>query len=765
MISTISELASKYPNANTVIYGDFNDLNTNPITEMTNLSQIVWFPTRQNNTLDLVFTDIPELVNSPKRTCLSAPNVGNSDHSSITLSSQVKPKPKYVTVRKGIITEKAKIAITESLYHQSWEQVTEEPDPDRKAIRFQDIMTSVIDQHCPVKSTRAPLDKAPITTPLITKLRRAKNKAYKRSCPSWKYFGGHLKVEIHKFQQKQADNNINNVTAGSKRWWNNVRSVTGETKASNYVNYVNLDDRWLDPQAFCSQLNEYYLSIAGDITIEFPEIPAMENPAITVDELDVYKILKKINTNKATHTDDYPSWVTKNNADLLSEPITNIITSILNTGRFPIIWKRAQINPLPKTTNPKTSKDYRPISLLYHLSKIVELFIKKELSKFTPSDPHQYAYTQGTGTTDALVQVMSTASKALDEKCMYGVQCLFIGFSKAFDLMKPDTLARKLLDMDVPVPLVRLVINFLSHRTQCVKFQDSQSGVKPSRIGVPQGTILGPALWNVYVSDLCRHDPVVKYADDTTIYDIVPKTSVVTTEKSGRNRQITIRNNAMQSAADNAVGWCDATNQKINAAKTQYMLLTLQLNTTVSPPITIKGEEITQTKSAKLLGVIIDEHLSFSTHTQSIIEKTRSAVHGLLTLKRHGVQPKSLGKFYQARIVPILTYAAPAWYCYIPQYCKEQLERHQSLCLRLIFPTISSYTERLETSKVPRLNDVLENLCTKYVAKVVSDSSHRLYHHVPPKQSIHRHSARLSDKPILKSRTALLSKSLFHAFA
>ena len=99
--------------------------------------------------------------------------------------------------------------------------------------------------------------------------------------------------------------------------------------------------------------------------------------------------------------------------------------------------------------------------------------------------------------------------------------------------MKPDTLARKLLDMDVPVPLVRLVINFLSHRTQCVKFQDSQSGVKQSRIGVPQCTILGPALWNVYVSDLCRHDPVVKYADDTTIYDIVPKTLVVTTEKSG----------------------------------------------------------------------------------------------------------------------------------------------------------------------------------------------------------------------------------------
>ena len=346
--STVSDLATKYPNANTVIYRDFNDLNTDAITDLLNLPQIVWFPTRKDNTLDLVFTDVPEYSDSPKTTCQTAPNVGNSDHSSITLSSQVHNKPKYVTVKRRVVTEKAKIDITESINNQNWNEVLTETDPNTKASRFQDIMTSIADKHCPVRSVRTPCNKAPITPPLITKLRRAKKTAYKRGCHSWKYFAGHLKIEIQKFQQKQADNNINNVTKGSKQWWRNVKTITGETPSSNQSNYIRLDNEWLTPTSFCTKLNDYYLSIAGDTRVEFPEIRIAENPVCVVNEWDVYKILKSINSNKATHSEDYPSWITKCNAKLLAEPIADIIPSILSTGSFPAIWKLAQVKPLPK---------------------------------------------------------------------------------------------------------------------------------------------------------------------------------------------------------------------------------------------------------------------------------------------------------------------------------------------------------------------------------------------------------------------------------
>ena len=145
------------------------------------------------------------------------------------------------------------------------------------------------------------------------------------------------------------------------------------------------------------------------------------------------------------------------------------------------------------------------------------------------------------------------------------------------------------------------------------------------------------------------------------------------------------------------------------------MLLTLQLNVSVTPPILINDVQIQQTKTAKLLGVTIDDHLKFKDHVTTTIEKIRAATHGLLTLKRHRVNKTSLVKYYQSQIVPILTYSAPAWYSYTTQHSKDMLERHQSLCLRLIYPNISSYNERLIVTKTARLNDVLHQLCDTYV--------------------------------------------------
>ena len=219
----------------------------------------------------------------------------------------------------------------------------------------------------------------------------------------------------------------------------------------------------------------------------------------------------------------------------------------------------------------------------------------------------------------------------------------------------------------------------------------------------------------------------------------------------------------MQHAADNAVNWFEKAYQRINATKTQYMSLTLlmQLNVSVTPPIMINGEQIQQTKTAKLLGVTVDDHLKFKAHVTTTIEKTRAATHGLLTLKRHGVNKTSLVKYYQSRIVPILTYAAPAWYSYTIQQSKDMLERHQSLCLRLIYPNISSYSERLILTKTARLNDVLYQLCDNYVSKVAAKPDHRLRRFIPAKQSVNRHSSRLADKPVWRYRTALFGKSLF----
>ena len=133
------------------------------------------------------------------------------------------------------------------------------------------------------------------------------------------------------------------------------------------------------------------------------------------------------------------------------------------------------------------------------------------------------------------------------------------------------------------------------------------------------------------------------------------------------------------------------------------------LKSNLQPVVATYGESIVQTESAKLLGVTIDQHLNFNSHIDTLIGKSRAAVHGLLTLKRKGVTPSMLTKYYQACIFPILTYASPVWHSRLGQNSKDKLERHQSLCLKLIHPTMPSYTERLQVSNISRINDVLHH--------------------------------------------------------
>ena len=231
-----------------------------------------------------------------------------------------------------------------------------------------------------------------------------------------------------------------------------------------------------------------------------------------------------------------------------------------------------------KLHKPGTYKDFRPISLLYHLSKITERFINRELSNYVSVDPDQFAYSQGIGTTDALVKFVTEVASMLDNISAHTVQSLYLDFGKAFDLMRNDILATKLIKNNASPYIIKLVLDFLTSRTQQVKSSGCLSSVRNTIIGVPQGTISGPNLWKIYVNDLKPAEKLLKYPDDTTLYSKVLKSDITVLESSGRNRLISIPENGMQHAADKAVEWSQGNKQRLNASKTQYVMFSLQLN-------------------------------------------------------------------------------------------------------------------------------------------------------------------------------------------
>lgn len=200
--------------------------------------------------------------------------------------------------------------------------------------------------------------------------------------------------------------------------------------------------------------------------------------------------------------------------------MSNIINCILKTHRFPDKWKSSEVVPVAKTKNPTCLKDYRPISLLHHCSKVAEeaFLIEYKTQVINKLCKHQFAYQKGISTTDALIYSTEIWTKQLKQSNST-VNIIFKDFSKAFDMMQPARLLNALKNLQINENIIALAADFLTNRSQRVKVAQSTSNYMSSKVGVPQGTLCGPMFWlvfiNIYHPAKCQ---LTMYADDITCF-------------------------------------------------------------------------------------------------------------------------------------------------------------------------------------------------------------------------------------------------------
>ena len=745
IISNISKFCSTHNSAKFLICGDFNDLDTSSIVQLFPFTQMVHFPTRDAKMLDLVFTDIGEYAGG----CERLDPISTNDHCAISLtpSAYVDTK-RYKTVCRREISSKSKVALTDELRTADWSFVSGDSSVHDKVSKFQDYIMSLYNKHCPLRNIRVPVDKPLITSPLIRKLKRAKQRAHKGNKSSWKALSRVLIFHQQRELKSLTDNEINSVSRGTKNWWSKVKRVTGDNiNLPNSSPVVSIDDRWISSSDFADQFNNYLVDT--DVLLEYPSYAVNDSPG-EIEEYIVHYHLENIDTTKSTISEDYPSWITKNNAHILSEPITLIINDIFKSGQFPNLWKRAEVIPANKKSNPETFKDYRPISLLYHLSKIVERIISNRIQEKIPSTPNQYAYTRQIGTTDALVKFSSDVCHYLDDKNVLLVQSVMLDFSKAFDRMRPDLTISKLIGLKVDTYLVRLIQDFFTNRQHCVKFKGCMSSFKDINVGVPQGTVLGPILWNLFISDFSPSVDHVKYADDITLYYPTKKGDCEVHDSTAHHANISYPGmNHLQQALDYTSNYCKENHLIINVKKSTTLNFTLQKSIRI-PPLCIADGNLSHQPEVKLLGVIFNQHHRFDSHIDAVIEKTKSATHAMIKLKRSGVNPSSLALFYRARILSVLSYSAPCWYPHVSDNGKNKLERYQKYCTRLIIHDEEDYDNRLSILKLSELNIHLQILCFHFVSKVQFNEDHPCHKYLTRQQSF--------------NRTTLLDNNVFHKF-
>ena len=758
IITSMAKFIGKLKSVKFFICGDFNDLSTVDITTLFPLTQLVDFPTRGKNLLDLVFTDLDEYIDVG---CLPEPPILNNDHCAISIpSTNRSTEPRYTTIKKHNVTPVTKCNLTNDLLECSWDFLYSNDSIHLKVELFQNLLLKLFNKNCPVTSFRVPVGKPFLSTPLIRKLSRAKKRAHRRNNPVWKYFGKLLSSQLKKNLHRHVDNNINKTVKGTKNWWKCLKSLTGNGRSNNNSPIININDSWMSPSQFVNNLNNYYLEAQHGLKLNFPDIPKLSSTCdLSVSEIEVFKLLNDIDTHKATISEDFPSWISKNNSHILCKPITYIINIVLSSMTFPLVWKRAEVLPIPKIKNPKMFKDMRPISLLFHLSKVTESIILKKLRQDIPTFSNQYAYTPLLGTTDAIVKFSSDIALALDNHNNTSVRSMMLDMSKAFDRMRPDITISKLLHLGVRPSLVAIVRDFFVGRCQCVKYQGCHSTFLSNSLGVPQGTILGPILWNVFISDLTFSTSFLKYADDITVYSAVAHDNTSVIDSSRHSVSFSMIDDHLQIAADHAVQWCKDFGMTINASKSNTISFSLKkaINDNL---IYINDIALQKNCYSTLLGVTYDHHMTFSKHVDNAINKSKPSLHALISLKKSGVDRKGLIIFYRTVIRSLLSYAAPGWFPYLSNNDIDKLERFQKLCLRIILPNVEHYCDRLDIAEMDYLNVYLDVLCLRYVTKLQSNTTHPLHHYII-KKKLDSHSRRLN----IVTRTSLLSKSLFYKYS
>ena len=425
------------------------------------------------------------------------------------------------------------------------------------------------------------------------------------------------------------------------------------------INYNSI--RIESPSEIAKCLNDYFSSIGAKLAqsiqahVDHKEylsgIPSNPNSMYWFDStpIEVNNVISNFPSKKTRGHDGISMTVLKQLSDIIDVPISSLFNKMVNQGIFPDSLKIAKVVPVFKAGNREEVNNYRPISILPALSKIFEKLLYNRLYNYLENfkilTTHQYGFRRNHSTTLAILDFQEKLAQALDEgKCSIGV---FLDLSKAFDAIEHQILINKLQHYGVRGTALNLLINYLSNRKQFVFVNGVSSGTLPIEYGVPQGSILGPLLFLIFINDLpcvSKWFEFIIFADDTNLlmshFDV--------------NYLYEMANNELQKISL----WFKANKLHLNINKTNFIHFGHRKPDNAN--LSIDNTPIKQLSETKFLGVIIDERLNWSHHIMHISTKLQRVIGTISRIKNY--LPKNvLFSLYCSLGLPHLLYAILVW--------------------------------------------------------------------------------------------------------
>ena len=458
---------------------------------------------------------------------------------------------------------------------------------------------------------------------------------------------------------------IQDSASDLKRTWSIIKELLGTKKSHTLPSFIMINERKIvDNESIANAFNNFFGNIGKSIAAKmqptqcnFRDFLSQDYPMDSLymfptNENEVSKIIGNLKRSYATGVDGMNSCFIKDITQYICAAFTHICNLSLVSGQFPEAMKFSKVIPVYKSGDVNTLNNYRPISLLPTLSKVLERIVYNRLYKYLVSHnlltPQQFGFRPNHSTELALLYATELISSFIDRgEVAVGI---YIDLSKAFDSLNHAILLQKLSAFGIRGVAYQWFASYLQDRRQYVHFRGSNSTITNITTGIPQGSILGPLLFLLYLNDLVQSSSLFKYvlyADDTTLF----------LSDDDVNSLIIKTNNELV----NISNWFKANKLLINTSKTKCMIFNFNKTRSIDNVILkIDNEQIPQVDYTNFLGLIIDNKLNWDRHILCTSSKMSRNI-GVLNKLKSLLPSHILFLLYNTLVLPHLNYCTLIW--------------------------------------------------------------------------------------------------------